>query len=153
LILAERTQSFKQISGLLRYDGSSPSRQATLMKARRSSTTLTLVLIGAAALHGCGGDEEENATRDVYKSRADCQRDWGDDPAKCAQQTSGAHSGMFYGPLLYGLGRMGGGSGFGSTMAPRQGTNAVGSTHVPGSSGGATRGGFGSSARSHSSGG
>ena len=122
------------------------------MPSRRSTATLTLVLIGAAALHGCGTDEEETATRDVYKSRADCQRDWGDDATKCEQQASGSHSGMFYGPLMYGMGRMSGGSGFGSTMAPRQGSNAIGSTHVPGSSGGTSRGGFGSSARSHSSG-
>jgi len=46
------------------------------MPSRRSTATLTLVLIGATALHGCGNDEEETATRDVYKSRADCQRDW-----------------------------------------------------------------------------
>src|SRR5688500_12414456 len=102
------------------------------MSSRRSTATLTLVLIGATALHGCGKDEEETATRDVYKSRADCQRDWGEDAAKCEQQASGPHAGMFYGPLLAGMvmGRMSG-SGFGSTMAPRQGSNAVGSTHVP----------------------
>ncbi len=124
------------------------------MPSRRSTATLTLVLIGAAALHGCGNDEEEAATRDVYKSRADCQRDWGEDAAKCEQQASGPHAGMFYGPMLMGLamGRMSG-SGFGSTMSPRPGSNAVGSTHVPGAAGGASRGGFGSSARSHSSGG
>ena len=122
---------------------------------RRATTSLTLVLIGAAALHGCGRDEpEQTATRDVYKSRADCQRDWGDDAQKCEQQSSGGHAGMFYGPLMYGLGAMSGRSGarFGQTMPPRQGSNAVGSTHVPGS-GGTARGGFGSSARSHSSGG
>ena len=123
------------------------------MKSRRSTATLTLVLIGAAALHGCGGDEEETAARDVYKTKADCQRDWGDDATKCEQQTSGSHSGMFLGPLMYGLGAMSGRSGMGSTMAPRPGSNAVGTTHVPGSAGGASRGGFGSSARSHSSGG
>ncbi len=122
------------------------------MKSRRATATLTLVLIGGA-LHGCGQEEEQTAARDVYKSRADCQRDWGEDAAKCEQQTSGSHSGMFYGPLMYGLGAMSGRSGFGSTMAPRQGTNAVGTAHVPGSSGSPSRGGFGSSARSHSSGG
>ena len=122
------------------------------MKSRRCTATLTLVLIGAAALHGCGKEEEKTATRDVYKSRADCQRDWGDDK-KCEQQTSGPHAGMFYGPLMYGLGAMSGRSGFGNTMPARPGSNAVGAAHVPGSAGGTTRGGFGSSARSHSSGG
>ena len=126
------------------------------MKSRRTTTTLTLVLIGTAAMHGCGGaQEEQTAARDVYKSRADCQRDWGEDAAKCEQQTSGSRSGMFLGPLMYGLGAMSGrsGMGMGSTMGPRPGSSAVGTTHVPGSSGGTSRGGFGSSARSHSSGG
>jgi hypothetical protein len=127
------------------------------MKSRRSTNTLTLVLIGAAALHGCGGgaEEEKTATRDVYKSRADCQRDWGEDAQKCEPQTSGPHAGMFYGPLMFGLGAMTG-RGFGNTMGARPGSSAVGSTHVPGSAGapgGTSRGGFGSSARSHSSGG
>lgn len=116
------------------------------MPSRRSTATLTLVLIGAATLHGCGNDEEQTGTRDVYKSRADCQRDWGEDAAKCEQQSSGSHSGMFFGPLMYGMGRMGAvGGNAQSTMAPRPGSSAVGSTSVP-------RGGFGSSARSHSSG-
>ena len=119
---------------------------------RRAAATITLVLIGAT-LHGCGGDEEEKtATRDVYKTEADCKRDWGDDAQKCERQTSGSHAGMFYGPLMYGMGMMSGRSsaGFGQSMPARQGTNAVASTHVPGS-GGTSRGGFGSTARSHSS--
>ena len=119
------------------------------MTSRRSTTTLTLVLIGAAALHGCG-EEEQTAARDVYKDRADCQRDWGDDASKCEPVASGPHAGYFYGPLLYGLAGRGMGAGMrpGSTTAPRQGTNAIGTTHAP-----VSRGGFGSSARSHSSGG
>lgn len=126
------------------------------MRSRRSTATLTLVLIGAAALQGCGADEEETATRDVYRSRADCQRDWGDDDKKCESVTSGQHSGMFYGPLLYGLGSGLGGRGAG--LAPRPGTNAIATTQTtaPRSAGGGrstSRGGFGSSASSHSSGG
>lgn len=119
------------------------------MKSRRSTTTLTLVLIGAAALQGCGKDEK-SAARDVYKSRADCQRDWGEDASKCETVSSGPHAGFFYGPLLYGLAGRGMGAGVspGSTMAPRPGSNAIGTTPTP-----ASRGGFGSSARSHSSGG
>jgi uncharacterized protein YgiB involved in biofilm formation len=122
------------------------------MRSRRSTATLTLVLVGAAALHGCGSAEEETATRDVYKSRADCQRDWGDDQTKCEPATSGSHAGMFYGPLLYGLAS--GMGGRGANLAPRQGTNAIASTQTPVSRGGSvTRGGFGSSASSHSAGG
>lgn len=122
------------------------------MGSRRCTATLTLVLISTAALHGCRADEEQ-ATRDVYRTRADCQRDWGEDDKKCEQATSGAHSGFFYGPLLYGLASgMGGRGAAGSNLAPRQGTNAIASTNVPRSAG-ASRGGFGSSASSHSSGG
>jgi uncharacterized protein YgiB involved in biofilm formation len=127
---------------------------AIAMPSRRSTATLTLVLIGAAALHGCGADEEETATRDVYQSRADCQRDWGDDDKKCEPATSGSHAGMFYGPLMYGLasGMMGN---RGANLAPRPGSNAVASTNttVSRSGGSVSRGGFGSSASSHSSGG
>jgi hypothetical protein len=121
------------------------------MRYRRATASLTLVLIGSAALQGCGGDEKDTAARDVYRTRADCLRDWGDDAAKCERQTSGPHAGMFYGPLMYGLG--GNRSSFGSTMTPRPGSSAIGSTHVSGSSAGATRGGFGASGASHSSGG
>ena len=112
------------------------------MRSRRSTATLTLVLIGAAALQACSR-EEDTATRDVYRSRADCQRDWGDDPQKCEAARSGPHAGYFFGPLLSGFGRSG--STAANSAAPRPGTNAVGSTRV-------TRGGFGSSASAHSSG-
>jgi uncharacterized protein YgiB involved in biofilm formation len=110
------------------------------MKSRRSTATVTLVLIGSAAVYGCGSDD---ATRDIYRTRADCQRDWGDDPNKCEAVSSGPHSGYYYGPF-YGYGRSS--SGAGTTAAPRAGSNAIASTHV-------TRGGFGSSAAAHSSGG
>ena len=115
------------------------------MKTRRSTVSLTLVLIGAAALQGCGNDEEA-ATRDVYRTRADCQRDWGDDAQKCEPQSSGSHAGYFLGPLMYGIGRSSAGFGSNATTAPRAGSNAVGSTTV-------SRDGFGSSASAHSAGG
>lgn len=122
------------------------------MRSRKCTATLTLVLISTAALHGCGADEEE-ATRDVYRTRADCQRDWGADDQKCEQVASGPHSGFFYGPLLYGLASgMGSRGAAGTALGPRPGTNAIASTNVP-RSGGASRGGFGSSASSHSAGG
>ncbi|HYC48912.1 MAG TPA: hypothetical protein VED01_25830 [Burkholderiales bacterium] len=111
------------------------------MSSRRCTATLTLVLIGTAALQGCGRDEQ-TATRDVYKSRQDCLRDWGGDPQKCEQQTSGPHAGYFLGPLMYGAGRSGFSSG--GAMPPRKGSSAIGSTTV-------SRGGFGSSASAHRS--
>jgi uncharacterized protein YgiB involved in biofilm formation len=139
----------------LRYHGSTNYKKGIVMRSRRCTATLTLVLIGTAALHGCGGNDEETATRDVYRSRADCQRDWGDDEKKCEAVSSGSHAGMFYGPLLYGLASgMGSRGAVGSNLAPRQGTNAVASTTTTASqSGSVSRGGFGSSASSHSSGG
>jgi len=112
------------------------------MKSRRSTATLTLVLIGSAALHGCGG-EPETATRDVYRTQADCNRDWGDDPKKCERQSSGTHSGYWYGPS-YGRGSTS--SSAGSSAVARKGSSAMGSTTV-------SRSGFGSSASAHSSGG
>ena len=111
------------------------------MRSRKSTATLTLVLIGAA-LHGCG-DDNRTAQRDVYRTQADCKRDWGDDASKCERQTSGPHSGFFYGPSN-GYGRTG--SSVGSSMTPRSGSSAMSSTTV-------SRGGLGSSASSHSSGG
>ena len=112
------------------------------MKSRRSTASLTLVLISAAALQACG-ENKETETRDVYRTRADCQRDWGQDEQKCEPVRSGPHSGFFYGPS-YGYGRTG--TTAVSSLAPRSGSNAVSSTTV-------SRGGFGSSASAHSSGG
>ena len=111
------------------------------MRTRRSNATLTLVLIGTAALHGCGG-QPETATRDVYRTQADCKRDWGDDPKKCERQGSGTHSGYWYGPS-YGHGT---GTSSGTSSVARKGSSAMGSTTV-------SRSGFGGSASAHSSGG
>ncbi|HEX2829483.1 MAG TPA: hypothetical protein VHP37_24275 [Burkholderiales bacterium] len=111
------------------------------MRSRKSTATLTLVLIGAA-LHGCG-DDNQTARRDVYRTQADCKRDWGEDASKCERQSSGPHSGYYYGPS-YGYGRST--STVGSNLSPRSGSSAMSSTTV-------SRGGFGASASSHSSGG
>ena len=116
------------------------------MSSRRAAATLTLVLIGTGTLSGCGKDEPQTATRDVYKTQADCKRDWGDDATKCERQSSGTHSGYYYGPSHYTSSRSGFSSTPGTTTAPRSGSSAIGSTTV-------SRGGFGASASSHSSGG
>jgi uncharacterized protein YgiB involved in biofilm formation len=110
------------------------------MRSRKSTATLTLVLIGAAALSACGG-KPETATRDVYRNAADCKRDWGDDDRKCERQSSGTHSGYYYGPSY---GHTTSSSSSGTTLAPRSGSSAMSSTTV-------SRGGFGSSSSSHSS--
>ena len=129
--------------------------KATPMRSRRCTVTLTLVLISASALNGCGADEEETASRDVYRTRADCQRDWGEDDKKCEPVKTGQHSGMFYGPLLFGA--MSGMGNRGAGLAPRPGSSAIATTQTTTSrsAGGSSvsRGGFGSSASSHSSGG
>ena len=120
------------------------------MTRRRSSASITLILIGSAALGGCS---EEVGRRDVYRSQADCLQDWGNDPARCERVRSGSHSGYYYGPYYRG------GSSqrevAGTTAAPRQGSSAIGSTRVTKGSGGSSSGspvsrsGFGSSSSAH----
>ena len=116
-----------------------------LKKLRKSSSHVTLVLIGVAALSGCGKDEQR---RDVYASKEDCLADWGNKPEDCTPATDQRHrsSGFFYGPFYAGSG-MGGGSGSAWTSGARPDSRAVGGS----SSGNPTRGGFGSSGRSSAS--
>ena len=127
-----------------------------MRRTRRAPRTITLVLIGSAALSGCG---DETVRRDVYRSSLDCQADWGD-ATQCAPVRSGPHTGYFYGPSYRDDRR----NKAGTTTLPRQGSGAVSTAHLArndtrftsatGSSGSSTqRGGFGSSASSHSSGG
>jgi uncharacterized protein YgiB involved in biofilm formation len=117
---------------------------------RKSSLSVTLVLIGAAALAGCddaGDGGPPFARRDTYASLEDCQKDWGrseqcEPVAGSVSQSSGTHGSSssyvrYYGPW-YGD--------TSSSTGPRPGSHAVGSTSV-------SRGGFGSTASLHSSGG
>ena len=132
--------------------------------ARRASAHVTLVLIGAAALHGCGGDPEPPRTRDTYLTLDDCAADWGrPDYCERQQMTTGAGSSTFFhGPVYY--------TPFRDTAqqeardeARRSGMSlssespsnrAIGRTSVaPSASGTTARGGFGSSARGFSGGG
>jgi uncharacterized protein YgiB involved in biofilm formation len=109
-----------------------------LKKLRKSSSRVTLVLIGVAALGGCGSDDTR---RDVYASREDCLADWGNRPQDCTPATEDRHRshGYFYGPSY--VHRSGTG---GSSWTSRSGSGrSIGS-----SSSGVSRGGFGSSARS-----
>lgn len=126
-------------------------RMSTTIK-RKSSSSITLVLVGASTLAACG-QSHDTMRRDVYASRADCVQDWGSDPAKCepAQRTSGTSttsSGRYYGPS-YSHGSYGSTTTThpdGTTSAARPGSRAISTAHV-------SRSGFGSSASSHSSGG
>ena len=109
-----------------------------LKTLRKSSSRVTLVLIGLSALAGCGEDDKR---RDVYASRDDCLADWGNKAEDCTPATDPKHrsSGFFYGPS-YGYRS----SGSGSTWTSRGSSSG----RSIGSSGSVSRGGFGSSARS-----
>lgn len=112
---------------------------------RKSSTRVSLVLIGLATLAGCG---EDDTRRDVYRTREDCLADWANKPQDCTPATESRHagSGFFYGPAY---GYHSGGSGSAWTRSAT-GNRAIGSSGGM-SSGSVSRGGFGSSSRSASS--
>ena len=114
-----------------------------LKRLRKSSGRVTLVLIGVAALGGCGGDDSR---RDVYATREDCLADWGNKAEDCTPATEDKHRsrGYFYGPAYTHRSS----SGSSGTSWTRSGTS-----RSIGSSSGTSRGGFGSSSSSHSSGG
>lgn len=119
------------------------------MSPRRSTASITLVLIGSAALYGCG---EEVGQRDVYRSQTECMQDWGKDPAHCERQRSGNHAGYFYGPYYRDPGSRQ--SLIGTTPSPGKSSTAIGSTRVAKSasgSSGVSRSGFGASASVHGS--
>lgn len=105
------------------------------MTRRRSSLSITLVLIGAAALAGCGGDDEP-VQRDVYTTLDNCQKDWGR-PENCEPVSDGRYAGSyFYGPRYAGASY--------SSGRPKPSQHALDATRV-------ARGGFGSSAALHAS--
>ncbi|HEX5629083.1 MAG TPA: hypothetical protein VFX72_05875 [Usitatibacteraceae bacterium] len=125
-----------------------------LKKIRKSSSRVTLVLIGLAGLAGCGDDP-----RDVYASREDCLADWGNKPEDCTPATDPGHAsrGYFYGPAV--VHRSWGSrssspsrswSSSSSSSRPSSSGSSRSSTSW-GSSGSSSRGGFGSSGRSSSS--
>ena len=102
---------------------------------------MTLVLVGLAALSGCG---EDDVRQDVYRTREDCLADWANKPEDCkpATQPQHASSGFWYGPAY---GYRSGGSGSAWTREAAR-SRAIGTaTHA---SSGVSRGGFGSSGRS-----
>ena len=125
------------------------------MIRRRSSTQITLVLIGTAALAGCSQQPTPMA-RDHYASLEDCAADWGR-PESCERvQSSGRPGGgfVFWGPpyaynardrirndALSDARR----SGSSSLVDPTRQGRSIGTTMAP-----TSRGGFGSSSRSYS---
>jgi len=106
------------------------------VRVRKSSARVTLVLIGVAALSGCGRGDDQR--RDIYASREDCLADWGNKPQDCTPATDPDYRSrhFFYGPsYIY----HSGGSGSTWVHTPR----ALGSTSTH-----PARGGFGASGRS-----
>lgn len=114
-----------------------------LKKLRKSSSTVTLVLIGVAAMAGCSDER-----RDVYASKEDCLADWGNKPEDCTPATDPKHAGrgFFYGPFYAGTGYAGSNwSRSSGTFQGRSVSRSVGTTSS------SARGGFGSTGRSFSS--
>jgi len=99
-------------------------------RPRKSSACVTLVLIGAAAVAGCGPTE-----RKQYATKEECAADWGD-PADCEQQVAQGTDGTRHHYYSYSGSRHGWGSGHSSSAGSRS----------------VARGGFGSSGHAHASG-
>jgi uncharacterized protein YgiB involved in biofilm formation len=59
-------------------------------RPRKSSACVTLVLIGAAALAGCG--DTPSSRRASYASKDACLADWGD-PKECEEQARASSGG------------------------------------------------------------
>ena len=111
----------------------------------RKSSKVTLVLIGFAALAGCG----EEKRQDVYASREDCLADWGKKPEDCKPSTDPRHSGRgyFMGPIVAVPGMFGRGfSSWGDSSSSSSSSRSIGSSSSGSRS--VSRGGFGSSSRS-----
>lgn len=105
-------------------------------REKKSSLKITLALIGTVALANthCG----ENGYRNIYKTKADCQADWSSGNCEdIPQGSSDYYSGRYYGPYVSSRSRMAGQTSHAS--------KSVGISSV-------SRGGFGSSSSSHSSG-
>ena len=107
---------------------------------RRSSASISLVLVSAAALTACGGNTTA-MRRDLYKSLADCEQEWGVGTVQCEPSAAGHGSangmaGHYRGPYYRG-------ARFGESI--RAGSRAVSSSVV-------ARGGFGALSWSRSSG-
>ena len=119
-----------------------------LRKLRKSSGTVTLVLIGVAAMAGCSDNR-----RDVYASREDCLADWGNKPEDCTPSAEQKHAGRgFWTGPMYAAGGYLAGRSWGNSQGSFSASRAAGSGRSIGSTGGSSsRGGFGSSGRSSAS--
>jgi len=133
-----------------RADRSAPP--ARLNAVRKRSLQLSLVLISAAALGGCGNLESgDNLSRDVYANMEACKADWGT-PGDCEEidsTRSATGTRSFYGPRYYS--RSGS---YGYSTSSRPGSRSAGTvSSSPKRSGFGASGSRHSSSSSHSSGG
>jgi uncharacterized protein YgiB involved in biofilm formation len=125
------------------------------MRQRRASRNVTLVLIGTAALAGCGPAPQKMA-RDHYATLEDCTADWGRPEACDRVQSSGYPGGYIYRGPLYMFDSRDAARRDVMSDAERAGRASLVDRSRQGRSIGTsveptTRGGFGSSARSYSS--
>jgi uncharacterized protein YgiB involved in biofilm formation len=116
-----------------------PFRKA---RSRKSSATVTLVVIGAAAMAGLAGCAKEEVRRDVYANKEDCLADWGNGPADCEPaydhpHSRGANTAYYGRPYIY----------QGDAGSPSRTGKTIGSTSS------VSRGGFGASGHGSSGGG
>ena len=118
-----------------------PARPVSL---RKRSVQLSLVLMSAATLSGCGNLESgDNLSRDVYANIEACKADWGT-PGECEEidsTRSATGTRSFYGPRYYS--RSGS---YGYNTSARPGSRSAGTVSAS-----PTRGGFGASSARHSS--
>jgi uncharacterized protein YgiB involved in biofilm formation len=117
-----------------------------LRRIRKSSSSVTLVLIGVAALGGCGQEKRQ----DVYATREDCLADWGNKPEDCKPSSDPKHAGRgyFMGPLVAVPGFFGRSMGWSDSGTSRSSRSIGSSSSSSRSSSSVSRGGFGSSSRS-----
>lgn len=116
------------------------------MSKRKSSSRISLVLIGAAAVATLASCAKDETRRDLYGSKEDCLADWGNSPADCEpaydRPTGNAARTHYYGrPYVY-RGP--------STSSPSRSGKTIGSSSSKSSSSGVSRGGFGGSGHSAS---
>ncbi len=97
-------------------------------RPRKSSTCVTLVLIGAAAVSGCS-DPPATARKAAYASKQECLADWGDEK-ECAEQQAAPRSGssgshLYWGPSSRSPSRSSGSGSSSSRSSSSSGSHSI----------------------------
>ncbi len=113
--------------------------------SRKSSSRVTLVLIGAATIASLSGCAKEETRRDVYANKEDCLADWGNNPQDCEPaydhpHSRGANTAYYGRSYPY----------YGGSASPSRTGKTIGAKSSGSTSSGVSRGGFGSSGHSAS---